>query len=195
MKSDRRKIVAVIGNKSVEKDGVRYQLAYEIGKALVDNGYRVQTGGLQGVMSAVLEGARASKNYKEGDTIALVPSFDTETANEYADIVIPTGLDMMRNAMVANAYAVVGVGGGAGTLCEYAFAWALKRLIIAFENSGGWSEKLANTRLDDTVRYPDIPEDKVYGVKTAAEAIEILNQNIGRYTTRHTSITVQDLGK
>ena len=67
MKSDRRKIVAVIGNKSVDKDGIRYQLAYEIGKALVDNGYRVQTGGLQGVMSAVLEGARASKNYKEGE--------------------------------------------------------------------------------------------------------------------------------
>ena len=111
MKSDRRKIVAVIGNKAIEKDGVRYKIAYEIGKALVDNGYRVQTGGLQGVMSAVLEGAKASKNYREGDTIALVPSFDTETANEFADIVIPTGLDMMRNALVANAYAVIGVGG------------------------------------------------------------------------------------
>lgn len=188
MKADRRKIVSVIGNKSIEKDGIRYQLAYELGKALVDNGYRVQSGGLKGVMSAVLEGAKASKNYREGDTIALVPSFDTETANEYADIVIPTGLDMMRNAMVANAYAVIGVGGGAGTLCEYAFAWSMKRLIIAFENSGGWSEKLAGTRLDDTNRYPDIPEDRVYAVKTADEAVKILNENIDRYTTRHTSI-------
>ena len=157
---ERRKIVAVIGNKKIEKDGVRYRLSYELGKALVDNGYRVQTGGLQGVMAAVMEGARASKHYKEGDTIALVPSFDSETANEYADIVIPTGLDMLRNALVANAYAVIGIGGGAGTLCEYAFAWSLKRLIIAFENSGGWSEKLANVRIADD-RYPDIPEDRV----------------------------------
>ena len=66
-------------------------------------------------------------------------------------------------------------------------------LIIAFENSGGWSEKLAGTKLDDTDRYPDIPEDKVYGVTTSEEAIKILNENIDRYTTRHTSITVQDL--
>ena len=36
---DRRKIVSVIGNKQIEKDGVRYRLAFEIGKALVDNGF------------------------------------------------------------------------------------------------------------------------------------------------------------
>jgi uncharacterized protein (TIGR00725 family) len=190
--SDRRKIISVIGNKAIEKDGIRYKLAYELGKALVDNGYRVQSGGLHGVMSAVMEGARSSKNYKEGDTIALVPSFDSETANEYADVVIPTGLDMMRNAMVANAYAVIGIGGGAGTLCEYAFAWSLNRLLIAFENSGGWSEKLAGTKLDDTNRYPEIPEDKVYPVTTAQEAVEVLNKYIDRYTKRHTSITKQD---
>ena len=186
--TDRRKIIAVIGNKAIEKDGIRYKLAFELGKALIDNGYRVQSGGLKGVMEAVLAGAKSSENYKEGDTIALVPSFDSETANEYADIVIPTGLDMMRNALVANAYAVIGVGGGAGTLCEYAFAWSLKRLVIAFENSGGWSEKLAGTRLDDTVRYENIPDDRVYGVTTAAQAIEILNEKIDLYTTRHTGI-------
>ena len=184
----RRKIVAVIGNKKIEKGGVRETIAFEMGKALVDNGYRVQTGGLGGVMEAVLKGARASKNYKEGDTVALVPSFDTETANEYADVVIPTGIDMLRNALVANADAVIGVGGGAGTLCEYAFAWSLKRLVIAFENSGGWSEKLAGTRVDDTVRYESVAEDKVYAVSTPEEAIRYLQKYIGVYTTRHGGI-------
>ncbi len=184
----RRKIVSVIGNRSIEKDGIRYKLAFELGKALVDNGYRVQSGGLKGVMEAVMAGARSSEHYREGDTIALVPSFDTETANEHADIVIPTGLDVMRNALVANAYAVIGVGGGAGTLCEYAFAWALDRLIIAFENSGGWSEKLANTRMDSDIRYEDIPEDRVYGVTEVADAIKILNENIDRYNKRHSGI-------
>ncbi len=187
-RADRRKVVSVIGNKKIEKDGIRYQLAFAIGKALVDNGYRVQSGGLLGVMEAVMAGARASEKYQEGDTIALVPSYDTETANEYADIVIPTGLDMMRNALVANADAVIGVGGGAGTLCEYAFAWSLKRLIIAFENSGGWSAKLAGTRLDDTVRYDDLPNDKIYAVKTADEAIAILNDLIDDYVSRHSGI-------
>lgn len=184
----RRKIVSVIGNHNIEKDSVRYKLAFEMGKALIDNGYRVQSGGLEGVMSAVMEGARSSKKYREGDTIALVPSFDTETANKYADIVIPTGLDVMRNAMVANAYAVIGVGGGAGTLCEYAFAWTFNRLIVAFKNSGGWSEKLADTRIADDNRYPDIPDDRVYGVTTAEEAVRILNENIDKYTIRHENL-------
>lgn len=186
----RRRIVSVIGNREIEEDGPRYKLAFELGKALIDNGYRVQSGGLYGVMRAVMAGARSSEHYKEGDTIALLPSFDTEKANEFADIAIPTGLDVMRNAMVANAYAVIGIGGGAGTLSEYAFAWSFNRLIIAFENSGGWSEKLAGTRLDSSVRYPDIPDDKVYGVTTAEEAIKILNENIDRYTSRHTPISV-----
>ncbi len=186
----RRRIVSVIGNRQIEKDGIRYKLAYETGKALVDNGYRVQSGGLYGVMEAVMAGARASEHYREGDTIALVPSFDTETANCYADIVIPTGLDSMRNALVANAYAVIGIGGGAGTLCEYAFAWSFNRLILAYENSGGWSQKLAGTRLDSGIRYPDIPDDKVYGVTNVEDAMKILNENIDRYTKRHTGITL-----
>ena len=95
---------------------------------------------------------------------------------------------MMRNALVANADAVVGIGGGAGTMCEFAFAWSLKRLIIAYRNSGGWSEKLADTRLDDAVRYENIPEDKVYGVSTPASMIEILNEKIGLYISRHQGI-------
>ena len=184
----RKKIVAVIGNKKIEPDGIRYRLAYETGKLLVDNGYRVQSGGLGGVMEAVFAGAHASKNYREGDTIALVPSFDATTANVYADIVIPTGLDMMRDALVAAADAVIGVGGGAGTMCEYAFAWSLKRLIIAYRTSGGWSSKLADTRLDDAVRYENIPEDKIYGASTSKSAMEILNEKIGLYTAYHTGI-------
>ena len=148
----------------------------------------VVPGGLGGVMHEVMKGCKASKNYREGDTVALIPSFDPTIASEYADIVIPTGLDAMRNALVANADAVVGVGGGAGTLCEFAFAWSFKRLIIAFENSGGWSEKLAGTRLDDTVRYPDIPEDKVYPVRSADEAAALLKKYLGKYVTRYTGI-------
>ncbi|MBQ8885727.1 MAG: TIGR00725 family protein [Clostridia bacterium] len=188
--SDRRKVIAVIGNKKIEEGGIRYRLAYETGKILVDNGFRVQTGGLDGVMRAVMQGARDSKNYREGDTVAIIPSFDVTTANEYADIVIPTGIDMMRNALVANADAVVGVGGGAGTLCEYAFAWSLKRLIIAYKNSGGWSEKLAGTRLDDTVRYADIDpkEDRVFSVTEPEEMIKILKEKIEHYDIRHTGI-------
>ena len=109
-------------NKSGENSD-KFNIAFEIGKALIDNGYRIQTGGLGGVMRAACYGAKSSEKYKEGDIIALVPSFDINEVNEFADIVIPTGLDVMRNALVANASAVVAIGGGAGTLSEMAFAW------------------------------------------------------------------------
>ncbi len=182
----RKKIIAVIGNKSAEKDSVNYRLGFEVGKALAERGYRIQSGGLQGVMQAVFEGAHSAENYVEGTTIALIPSFNPDDCNEFADISIPTGLDSMRNALVANADAVIMIGGGAGTLSEVAFAWSFYRLIIAFENAEGWSAKLANTRLDKTIRCEG--EDKIYGVTTAKEAIEVLEKNIGRYTKRHKAI-------
>lgn len=56
------------------------------------------------------------------------------------------------------------------------------------QKSGGWSAKLADTRLDDAVRYENIAEDKVYGVSTPRSMIEILNEKIGLYSLRHQGI-------
>lgn len=184
-----RKIVAIVGDAIIEPNGDKFKLAYEAAKSLVDNGYRVQSGGLKGVMEAAFMGARASKNYREGDTVAILPSFNANYANEYADISIPTGLDLYRNVIVANASAVIAIGGGAGTLCEIANAWALHRLIIAYENVDGWSGKVAGQRMDSRIRYPEIPDDKVYAVKTADEMITILNDKINLYNSYHKGIS------
>ncbi len=183
-----RKIVAIVGDSRIDKDGDKYRIAFETGKALVDNGYRLQSGGLAGVMEAAFEGARASKNYKEGDTIAIIPSFDRSRHNPHADIVISTGLDMMRNAIVANADAVVAIGGGAGTLSEMAFAWPMLRLILAYDNVDGWSSKVAGTRLDNKIRYEEIPEDKIYAVSTPEDVIKYLDKYIDKYTKYHKGI-------
>ncbi|MDE6565552.1 MAG: acyl-CoA synthetase [Clostridia bacterium] len=189
---ERRKIVAIAGDARVEEGSLKYQIAYEVGKALIDNGYRIQTGGLGGVMSAACRGAKSSEKYTDGDIIALVPSFDINEVNEYADIVIPTGLDVMRNALVANASAVVAIGGGAGTLTEIAFAWTFGRLVIAISNVDGWSSKLAGTCVDSRVRYPEIENDMVYPATNGAEVVEILNNNIDKYYRRHKGIVFED---
>lgn len=187
----RRKVVAVIGDGKVELGGAEYKLAFETGKLLIDSGYRIQSGGLGGVMSAAFEGAKNSALYREGDTIAIVPSFDRESANEASDIVIATGLDMMRNAIVANADAVVAIGGGAGTLCEIALAWSLYKLIVAYRGAGGWSERLADQRIDDRVRYPDIAGDRVYGADSPEQMLAIVNANIGKCMKVHKGIAVR----
>lgn len=187
----RRKVVSILGNAAANENESNWKAAFSMGKALVDAGYRVQSGGLHGVMEAAFAGAKASEKYREGDTIAIVPSFDAEDANIFADIVIPTGLDLMRNCIVANSDAVVAVGGGAGTLCEMSLAWSLKRLILAFDNVEGWSSRLAGMRLDDRVRYENIPDDCVFGISSAEQGIKILNERISLYNSRHNGIIVK----
>ncbi len=184
----RRKIVAVIGDAVIEKDGLKYKLAYELGKALVDAGYRVQSGGMAGVMEAVFKGAHASTKYREGDTVAIVPSFDANNVNEYADISIPTGLDVLRNAIVADANAVIAIGGGAGTLSEIAFSWSLLRMVIGYTNVDGWSAKVAGAPLDHRNRYPNILDDKIYGVENAEQVIKLINERIELYDKYHDGI-------
>ncbi len=183
-----RKMVSILGDSAIEKGGAKYNFAFSLGKALVDNGYRVASGGMQGVMEAVFEGAHSSKFYREGDTVAIVPSFDRRGANPYADIVIATGLDIYRNVIVANSDAVVAVGGGSGTLAEIATAWTLKRLMLAYADCDGWSGKIADKRVDHRVRYENIPEDRVFGVRTADEAIAILEKYIDQYSSTFAGI-------
>ena len=68
-----RKIVAVIGDAKIEKPSLKYDVAFQTGKLLVDNGFRVQSGGHSGVMEAAFAGAHSSEKYREGDTIAILP--------------------------------------------------------------------------------------------------------------------------
>ena len=187
----RRKIVSVIGDAQVSADSRKYQIAFELGKALVDHGYRVASGGLGGAMSAVFEGARASEKYREGDTLAILPTFDPNDATEFADIVVPTGINVLRNGIVTDFDAVVAIGGGAGTLSEMAFAWSHQRLILGVTGVDGWSSKLAGQRLDGRERYP-YEDDQVFPVSSAEEAVRLIDEKIDLYD-RHRSMRMRTM--
>jgi len=117
-------------------------------------------------MEAVCKGARQSSNYKYGCTIGILPTMNRADANEFCNIVIPTGLGFARNQLVVNAGdAVVAVGGGAGTLSEIAFAWQFGKPIICYRGFGGWSEKLAGEKVDERQRT------KITEAKTLDEII------------------------
>ena len=183
-----RKMISIIGDSKIDEGGLKYRMAFETGKALVDNGYRVASGGLGGVMEAAFLGAKSSKFYREGDTVAILPMFDRTLASDAADIVVATGLDIYRNVIVANSDAVIAIGGGAGTLSEMTNAWPLKRLMIAFSNVDGWRAKVADTRLDHRIRYPEIEEDRIFGVTSADEAMAVLEKYLNLYTGTHSGI-------
>lgn len=183
----RRSLIAVIGDAAITRGTTPWTTCERLGRLLVDEGHRVLTGGLGGVMEAACEGARLSSLYREGDTVGVLPGHDPAAASPGVDIAIATGFDHGRNVIVAQADAVIAVGGGAGTLSEMALAWAHRRLLIGFRGAG-WSGRLADERIDDRSRYPSIPEDRVYGVSTAEEAIERLRALLPRYDARHRGV-------
>ena len=149
----RRPVLAVIGNSGRPPDDV-LTAAREIGRRAVDAGFRVLTGGMDGVMEAASRGARESASWTEGTVVGVLPGADADAANPWVDVVIPTGIGYARNAIVAgSADVVVAVSGSSGTLSEMAFAWQAGKPVIAVAGTGGWAARLAGERIDD--RWPD----------------------------------------
>jgi uncharacterized protein (TIGR00725 family) len=123
-------IIGVIGS-SLAK-GEAYDEAIEVGRLVAERGATVLTGGLGGVMEAACKGAREAG----GQTIGILPGFDTRDANPFVDIPIVTGLNHARNIIVVRSSdALIAVGGEYGTLSEIAFALKLGKPVIAL---GSW---------------------------------------------------------
>ena len=181
-------IIAVIGDTQTDAGAECDALAGKLGRLIIDNNWRIMTGGLGGIMESVARGARASSKWHSGSIIGILPGCDPDAANPYIDISIITGLDHGRNLLVAQADVVVAIRGGAGTLSEIALAWLYYRLIIAFRGSG-WSGQLADKKVDQRIRYPEIREDRVYGVDTPEEAVNTIIQYLPQYTRRHHGIS------
>lgn len=173
-----RPLVAIAGSGHLPDADPRLELAEAMGRALIDAGFRLLTGGRGGVMAAASRGARSSLAHQPGDVIAVLPGHDPSEANPWVDVALATGLGHQRNGLVAHADALVAIGGGAGTLSEVALAWVHDRRIVAFRCEG-WSGRLADTRLDARVRFDDDPDDRVYGVDLPSQAIRILTTHLG----------------
>mgnify|MGYP003340077579 CR=1 FL=1 len=172
MNSERRPLAAVIG--SARADQVALDEAHKLGRCLIEEGFRVATGGLGGIMHAALEGARRSLRYREGDTVAFLPSYGDAGASPAADIVLRTGLQHARNVvMIASADVVLAVGGRAGTLVELALAWELSRPVIVVGTTAGWATELAGRTLDDR------RQDKLHGPLGALEAARLASHLVG----------------
>lgn len=109
-------IVAVIGGHQCKGEVER--LAHELGNKLAKVVDTLVSGGLSGTMKAVCAGFKAAG----GLTIGIIPGYDKKEANEFIDIVIPTGMGLARNVLVVkSADVVVALPGEAGTLSEIAY--------------------------------------------------------------------------
>ncbi|MCP4806112.1 MAG: TIGR00725 family protein [Proteobacteria bacterium] len=165
----RRAQVAIIGGAAGTDEVLG--VARELGRLLVDNGWRVVCGGRTGVMEAACRGAHDSASYTEGATVGILPNIDPSTANPWCDVVIPTGMNYARNALVVAAGdIVVAVAGSSGTLSEIALAWQQGRQVIALDVGEGWASRLAGESLDH--RRADV----VHRATTPAEVVELIHR-------------------
>lgn len=165
MRAARRPVLAVIGDSGRPPAEV-LAAARLLGRLAVDAGFRLVTGGLDGVMAAASEGGRESSSWAEGRVVGVLPGCDPAAANPWVDVAVATGIGVARNAIVVgSADVVVAVAGCSGTLSEMALAWQLGRPIIALASSGGWSERLGGKAIDGrrpgVVRAAPTPEEAI----------------------------------
>lgn len=125
----RKKIVGVIGGHACSREVE--QSAHQLGKKLAKVADILVCGGLGGVMKAVCSGFKAGG----GLTLGIITSYDRQDANEYCDIVIPSGLGYARNVLVVQTgELIVALPGEYGTLSEVAFALQFKKPIISLSS-------------------------------------------------------------
>ena len=150
----RKHIVSILGSNSVVSDKALAQ-AELLGRAIVDNGWLLCSGGRSGIMEAASIGARKSSSWTGHQIIGVLPDETHGAGNQHLDIELPTGFGLARNALVVRFSDVcVALSGGAGTLSEIALAWQFERPVAVMSDSGGWSERLSGIALDH--RQPPI---------------------------------------
>ena len=154
--------ILVIGNNDNGCTPELETVAYDVGSEVAKSNSILITGGLGGVMRAACHGAQESG----GTTIGIIPQDNSSHANEFCDIVIPSGIGLSRDFLNAlSADGVIVVGGGSGTLSEICAAYMYKKPIATVKNSGGMAAKYSDQYLDHRENVKiigfDSPKDAV----------------------------------
>ncbi|MCH8914738.1 MAG: TIGR00725 family protein [Thaumarchaeota archaeon] len=159
----KKRQILVIGNNTNGCTPKHEKLAYEVGTEIAKSNSVLITGGLGGVMAAASHGAHDAN----GLTVGIIPQDDARMANEFCDIVIPTGIGLARdfvNALTADG--VIIVGGGSGTLSEVCAAYMHKKPMVAIRNIKSSVESYIDGYLDHRENI------KIIGVDTPQDAVK-----------------------
>ena len=125
----RRAVIAVIGGRKEGKALLKE--AEETGRLIATAGAVLVSGGLGGIMEAASRGAKSAG----GLTGGILPHDHKNTANDFIDVSIATGLGIGRNVIIARtADVLIAIGGAYGTLSEVAFALQLGKPVIGIKS-------------------------------------------------------------
>ena len=119
-----KNIVVFAGNECVrEKEGYYYNLAYQTGKMLAEEGFTVVSGGGPGLMNEVMRGGFQAG----GKTIAVCLEIAGREQTRFAtEKSVYKHLNRRQEKLFSYADAFISLPGGIGTLYEIAAVLALK---------------------------------------------------------------------
>lgn len=165
----RKRQILVIGHNDNGCTPEHEKIAYEVGTEIAKSDSVLISGGLGGVMRASCHGAHDAG----GLTIGIIPQGEHSFANEFCDVVVPSGMGLTRDFLNAlSADGIIIIGGGSGTLSEVCAAYMHKRPMVAIRKTGGTADLYAD-------KYVDHRENvKIIGVDTPKEAVKLILEKI-----------------
>ncbi len=172
MQNKRRLQIGVMGSAAdLKYSRQAVQAAEKLGELIAKNNAVLLFGAEKDSDSLSTAACRGAKK-QGGLTIGVTYGKDKNIwQKDYTDIIIPCGLERgggRELVLVLACDAIISVGGGSGTLTELAIAYQADIPMISLIGYGGWSDKLANTYLDERQRR------KILTARTPEEVIELL---------------------
>jgi uncharacterized protein (TIGR00725 family) len=148
--------------------------AKELGVLIAKSGNTLVFGAEKDINSLPTVAALAAKK-AGGQTIGITYEKGLDIfVEDAASVVVATGLVRgggRETVLMLSCDVVIALAGGSGTLNEICVAYQANIPVILVPNFGGWSEKLADTYLDDRNRY------KFVNAKSPIQSLK-LAQNI-----------------
>ncbi len=142
----------------------RYEeLAFETGRQIALRECVLLCGGGGGVMEAAARGARSAG----GRTVGILPGVSATTSppNPHIELCVYTGMGQARNLiLVLSSAAIIGIGGGWGTLTEIGHALKHDVPVVLLES---WQLERPDRR----------PAPLLLRATSPAEAVEVALQN------------------
>lgn len=124
--SSRAPVISVFGSHAPKSDSPLYKQARELGFRLTEAGFKVATGGYEGTMAAVSQGAAEAGGHPVGVTSSIVEASRGAFLNRWIEeeVRYETLQDRLYHLVTKNEGMVV-LEGGIGTLSEFSLAWTL----------------------------------------------------------------------
>ena len=137
--------IAVFGSDGDHCKRENYEIAWKVGQEIAKSRNILLTGGGDGIMKYVSQGA----SEYGGLVVGILPGSDKSDSNIYSTIVIPTEIGFARGQVLANAAdAAIIIEGGFGTRNEAGEVYWRLVPTITIPSTGGVAEEIAGKYLD-----------------------------------------------